>query len=487
MIYDNQFNTEPLRTLPRKSQTVSVVVAKPTRVCNADCQYCSSPPLEEMGSDWEPEWNFEKFKLYFDKVYPSMMDGAYWIWHGGEPMLMKPEFYIKCHEYVQEQIAKTGRRIYFSMQTNLLGYSTKKWYKVFSEIFQGSISTSFDPDETQRTMKGDPQTYSRVFKRVMENILQDGFRPMVIGVYTEENAHMMSKMYEWSQSLGEKSFPVRFNYCHPTGRLENGGEAISPITYANELLSVYNRWLKDAPNFTITPLDQMFKKVIGMDGEGHCPWTKKCGGRFLEIEPNGDVYNCSEFADLGSKYRFGNLSEEITVEQMLNTKPALQIKRRSIQLPVSCTDCEHFSDCEGGCMRDSALYEHGLYGKFHYCKSWKMVFTRIKQSIISGEADNILDIYGVDKVKAKNFVLQTMQSYFYFSSAEIEAIKENGTVSAFGFGDNYFEVTNSNYNEAGEYLPLKKEALELTYKDPEISKYTNINNKLKGIKLVLEN
>lgn len=488
MIYDNQFNTEPLRPIPRQSQTVSVVVAKPTRVCNADCQYCSSPPLEEMGSDWEPEWSFEKFKLYFDKVYPSMINGAYWIWHGGEPMLMTPEFYIKCNDYVQGEIAKTGRKIHFSMQTNLLGYSTKKWYKVFAEIFNGSISTSFDPDEAQRTMKGNAQTYSRVFKRVMENILNDGFRPMVIGVYTEATAHMMGKMYEWSQSLGDKAFPLRFNYCHPTGRLESGGEAISPITYANELLTVYNRWLKDAPNFTITPLDQMFKKVIGMDGEGHCPWTKKCGGRFLEIEPNGDVYNCSEFADLGNKYCFGNLSDDITVEQMLNSKPALQIKRRSIQVPVSCTDCEHFSDCEGGCMRDSALYDHGLYGKFHYCKSWKMVFTRIKQSIISGEADNILDIYGVDKAKAKNFVLQTMQSYFYFSETEIAVIKKEGSINAFGFGDNYFELpAGSNYNDLGEYLPLKREAVELIYNDPEISKYTNINNKLKGIKLVLEN
>ena len=235
MIYDNQFNTDPLHPLPRQSQTVSVVVAKPTRVCNADCQYCSSPPLEEMGSDWEPEWNFEKFKLYFNKVYPSMMNGAYWIWHGGEPMLMGPEFYVKCHEYAQDKIKITGRQIYFSMQTNLLGYSKKKWYKVFSEIFQGSISTSFDPDEAQRTMKGNAQTYSKVFKRVMGNILEDGFRPMVIGVYTEATAHMMGKMYDWSKSLDNKSFPLRFNYCHPTGRLESGGEAISPITYANEL------------------------------------------------------------------------------------------------------------------------------------------------------------------------------------------------------------------------------------------------------------
>ena len=486
MIFDNQYNTQGIQIIPKQSQTVSVVIAKPTRVCNADCQYCSSPPLEEMGAEWEPEWNFEKFKFYFDKVYPSMISGSYWIWHGGEPMLMGPEFYIKCDEYVKEQIKITGRQVFFSMQTNLLGYSTKKWYKVFSEVFHGSLSTSFDPDEEQRTIKGNAKTYSRVFKRVMKNILDDGFRPMVIGVYSEKTAHLMHKMYDWSTSLGEKSFPLRFNYCHPTGRLEHDGEAISPITYANNLIELYDRWIKDAPSFTITPLDQMFKKVVGVDGEGHCPWTKKCGGRFLEIEPNGEVYNCSEFADLGSKYCFGNLNDDITIEKMLNSKPALLIKRRAMQLPVSCTTCEHYSDCEGGCMRDAALYEHGLYGKFHYCKSWKMVFTRIKESIISGEADKILTQYGLDIVSVKNYVLQNIQSYFYFSKEEVEMIKNNGSVNSFGFGDNFLEQEQSNYNENAEYMLVENINKELTFKDPEISKYTNINNKLKNIKLVME-
>lgn len=484
MIFDNQFNVQEVQTLPKQSQTISVVIAKPTRVCNADCQYCSSPPLEEMGNAWEPEWNFEKFKFYFDKIYPAMISGAYWIWHGGEPMLMGPDFYLKCHEYVQEKIKQEGRVVYFSMQSNLLGYSTQKWYKVFAEVFQGSISTSFDPDETQRTIKGNAKTYSRVFKRVLKNILDDGFRPMVIGVYSEETAHFMEKMYDWSCSLGEQAFPLRFNYCHPTGRLEHDGEAISPITYADNLIKMYDRWLEDAPGFTITPLDQMFKKVIGMDGEGHCPWTKKCGGRFLEIEPNGEVYNCSEFADLGNKYCFGNLNDNMTVTQLLNSRPALLIKRRALQLPNSCSQCEHFNDCEGGCMRDAALYEHGLYGKFHYCESWKMVFTRIKESILQGKADKIIKQYGLEAEKVKNYVLQNIQSYFFFSSQELSVIKNQGVKNKYGFGDNYFNLPQSNYNLVGQYK--ENENSEAIFNDPEISQLSQINKKLKSIKLIVQ-
>lgn len=486
-IFDHQFSAQGMQILPKQKQTISVVIAKPTRFCNADCSYCSSPPIEEMGNSKEAKWDIEDFKKYFDKVYPHMIAGSFWIWHGGEPMLMTPEFYRQTYDYALSKMKETGRVIYFSMQTNLLAYN-EKWYPIFSEIFGGSISSSFDADETQRTIKGNTETFSRVFKRSLNKVLEDGFRPMVIGVYTEETAPLMHKMYDWSLSLGENAFPVRFNYCHPTGRLESKGEAISPITYGKTLIELYDRWIKDVPNFTITPLDQMFKKVIGMDGEGHCPWTRKCGGRFVEIEPNGDVYNCADFADLGNKYCFGNMNDNTTLEQMLATKPALQIRRRVTQVPTSCQTCEHFEDCEGGCMRDSVLYKHGLYGKFHYCQSWKMVFTRIKESILTGEADAMIIKYGFSVDQIKNYVKQNIETYFNFSNGEWIEIEKEGTKNMYGFGDNYQTINSdhfdSNYNLIGEYQNVDNSLIMFDNKnDPELISISSANKRLQDIKV----
>lgn len=483
-IYDAQFSSFGNVYAARSNHNIYVVIAKPTRVCNADCSYCSSPPLSEMGADWEPEWSFEKFKKYFDKVYPYMGDGSYWIWHGGEPMLMKPEFYLKAHEYVQEKIKQYGRRVYFSMQTNLLGYSSK-WKKVFEEVFCGSISTSFDPDEMQRTIKGNPETYSKVFKRSYEKVLNDGFRPMIIGVYDEEKAPLMHKMYDWSLSMGDKAFPLRFNYCHPTGRFESGGEVIKPETYGKSLIEIYNRWIKDNPNFVVTPLDQMFKKVIGIDGEGHCPWTRQCGGRFIGIEPNGDVYNCTDFADMGKEFCFGNLEVQEMVE-ILASKPAAHIKRRAVQVPLSCKECEHFNECEGGCARDAALYEHGLYGKFHYCKSWKMVFARIKESIINDEADELIIKYGYQPDVIKKIVRGSLSNHFLNQgvSLNFEDIKRNGFKSVYGAGENSVQQIFT-YNEYGQFN--KQEDDEPFANDPMFTqkndKLYKVNQKLKSIGL----
>lgn len=166
----------------------------------------------------------------------------------------------------------------------------------------------------------------------------------------------------------------------------------------------------------------MFRKSIGAEQKNKCPWTNKCGGNFIAIEPNGDCYNCSEFADLDDlKYAYGNIIKgelygtknevmpgftrkpkdvnSMGVELMM-TPMARHHKRRELILPPDCHSCDHFAECEGGCHRDSVLFDRGMGGKFYYCNSWMMVFDRIKESIISGEADNMIIKQGWTREKA---------------------------------------------------------------------------------------
>lgn len=394
---------------------IHTIIAKPTRDCNADCQYCSSPPDHEGG------WSVDEFKIMFDRVHSMLAEDATFIWHGGEPMLQGPKFYVEAYEY-----AKTIKpNIQFAMQSNLLLYTTKKWKKVFEDVFNGHVSTSFDPDEQNRTIKGKTEAYSNLFYKKIKLIYDDGFRPLVIGTYTEETAHFGLKMYDKSIAMGDGAFSLRFNYRYPAGRTFGDGAAITPETYGEMLVNLYDRWIAELPSIMITPLDQMFRKCIDTS-HSSCPWTRKCGGKFIAIEPNGDVYNCGEFSDLKDpQYRFGNLlegwiasksSETIVnfyrkpkiednfANEMMATYPVKLMSRRRTNLPSDCKTCRHFQECEGGCMRDAELFNRGLGGKFYYCRSWKMVFDRIKESIINGEADKVLDKMGYDVESAKAIV-----------------------------------------------------------------------------------
>ncbi|MFC4236197.1 radical SAM/SPASM domain-containing protein [Thalassospira xianhensis] len=367
--------------------SISTVIVKPTKHCTAQCDYCSAPP-EVNGA---PKWSVDQFKQYFDKLAPYLTGRAVLIWHGGEPMLMPPDFYWKAFEYARS----INPEVRFSIQSNLLSYDSKRWKDVFEQVFEGSVSTSFDPDERNRYFKGSTKLYSKIFWKRMDALIGDGFVPKIIGTYTDETADLADVMYERVKEYGAMAPNLRFNYRYPAGRDSGKGELISPDNYGRMIIRLYDRWIKELPEFTITPLDEMLKKVIHLE-VNRCPWTRECGGRFLGIEPNGDVYNCSEFADLGdTEYRFGNIDEH-TIPEMMRSLPARRIRRRRVELPMDCTTCRHFSECEGGCMRDAVLYDRGLGGKFYYCWSWKMTFDRIKESVRNGEADGAIRKFKMD-------------------------------------------------------------------------------------------
>lgn len=365
---------------------ISTVIAKPTKLCNADCQYCSTPP------DGQGKWSLDDFRRYFDAVAPKLSGQAVWLWHGGEPMLMGPDFYWKAHEHAIEQVPQ----IRFSMQTNILAYGPK-WTEILQTVFRRSVSTSYDPDELNRTVKGSAVKFHSVFFQKFEQMLDDGFRPTLIGTYTGSSAPKALEIYERNKGRKGREVSLRMNYRYPVGRSYGEGESISPEAYGKMLLEVYNRWIKDNPPFMVTPLDEMLGKVVGTEGS-RCPWTKSCGGRFLSIDPDGSVYNCAEFGSLGQSlseagqadpYRYGNLKSE-SLSEMLGSRAAMDIRRRRIDLPADCQSCRHFEQCEGGCARDAALYERGLGGKFYYCRSWIDVFDRIKESVLTGEADELI-------------------------------------------------------------------------------------------------
>lgn len=399
---------------------IGVIIAKPTLLCNADCSYCSSPP------DGSTSWSDKELRKIFTALKGNLEPNATFIWHGGEPLLMGPDFYRRAYAISQELTPE----IKFSVQSNLLLYKSSRWKSVFEDIFMSSCSTSYEPDEKQRTIKGDPVRYSRTFFKKIDEVMNDGFRPLVIGTFTEETAPLMHLMYEKSLSRGDLAYDIRLNYCSPVGRGAGSGLLIEPETYGATLIELYDRWIKDAPAISITPLNQMMGMVLGLDGD-RCPWTRKCGGSFLGILPNGDTYNCGEFSDISDDWKYGNIldgtysarsgqsnivnfyrksDQENLLKNMLASGPAVEIKRRSFLQPDDCKSCRHFAECQGGCARDAVLYERGIGGKFMYCRSWKMVFDRIKQSILNGEADNLMLSRGVEPADARMRVINNHEN-----------------------------------------------------------------------------
>ncbi len=364
-----QMFNEPEPNVGLKS--ISTVIAKPTRACNADCSYCCAPPYDKE------RWSFSTFTKHFDKLEPHLAEGADWLWHGGEPMLFSPEFYREAKRYVE----KKRPDISFSMQTNILKYRSDKWKDVLKEVFRGSVSTSYDPDDTSRTVNGCAETYAKQFHASLEAMLNDGFHMFIIGVFDDNNIHYARKLYELAKKHDGK-VTIRVNYKVPVGRIrEDSGEAqylLDPEVYGNTLVELERLREKDGADVGIVPNDIMRSRYNGaMDDL--CPWMSTCGGALISIEPNGDVYNCDNYAELNEEsLRFGNINTD-SMNKILNSKALNQMKTRPFSMPQSCYECDYFHACQGGCSRDSYLFTGDTNGKFPYCRSWKMIFKEISQ------------------------------------------------------------------------------------------------------------
>jgi len=405
-----------------------VIIARPTRLCNADCFYCSAPPIDNI------KWTFDTFKEIFDKLLPYMdKDEIAWIWHGGEPLLLEPSFYKKCHEYADA----LHPSIKWSIQTNLLGYSNK-WKDVFKKYFATTTSSSFDFDTTGRTIKGNGVKFRERFLKSLDLLINDGIKPMLIATISEYNKADAIKIYDWNVDKGEDFVHLRYNFCHPSGKLaESNIKLISPISYGKLLVELYNKWIVDVPEFSVTPFDQMIYKMIYGERREYCPWTAKCGGKFLEIEPNGDVYNCSDFADLGDKkYMFGNIFRD-EVKTIINSQASREIKKRVVFINKECQSCEHVNECNSGCSHQSVLFAKSLKEtKYPYCLSMKLILTRIKESIITGEANDILLRLNINPEEITEDILRVLNSSF---DTDFELFGK--AISPYGFFDN---IANAN-------------------------------------------
>lgn len=356
--------------------SISTLIIKPTKACNADCSYCSAPPEDNA------KWTLDTFKYVIDKIYPYLSDNVLLLIHGGEPLLMGPNFYLEAKAYT----ASLEKNFNFSLQSNLLSYKTETWKKVMVEVFEGSISTSFEPGEASRTIKGSNDKYVEKFNGSISAMHKDGLYPLIIATIGKQDPGTAKRIYNYCASFSPE-LPFRLNFRYPAGR--NADEdAISPETFTEVLEEVYQMWIADGQPMYAVPFSNLIEINSGRRF-AQCPWTSNCGGRFLEIEPNGDVYNCGQFADLKDEtYRFGNIFKQ-DMKSIMSSLAINKIKRRKVNLPKDCLSCEFLKDCQGGCTRDAVMFDGDPYAKFRYCHTWKRLFTLAKEY-----NSNPKDLYG---------------------------------------------------------------------------------------------
>ena len=306
------------------------LIIKPTEICNFSCTFCSSTGLV---SDKASLLSHEKIFEFLER-FPET---STIIINGGDPLVLKPEYYWKIIEYLDSKNMKTS----LSFTSNLWDFFKKpdKWKSLFLNSRVG-VTTSFNYGNTRQIRPGVVFTES-AFWDVSNLFLEEiGYRPDFISVITEENEDTAIDNVLLAKKMNVE---CKLNYAMASGRESK----------SYQLSKIYQIYLKivdlGLENWEFNT-KQMLRRLQGTNTV--CPQNRNCDAGIRCLQPEGDYYSCGAFGD---DKRYGIDFES----EMKSTVVDLPLRKdHSIaMLKDECLTCPMFSICNG-CKKTISDMKH---------------------------------------------------------------------------------------------------------------------------------
>lgn len=359
-------------------RTVDALCLKPTYLCNADCDYCYTPPTNNH------KWTVDSFKRMFDTIEPVLKHNCKITWHGGEPMLMSPTFYDECCDYIKSKLNNPVILIH----SNITKYTSPKWKDVVEKHFGSFVITSYDADEEHRSIKGNPKLYADRFKNSLNQILNDGFAIQIVTVLDNNNKHSVNKFIDYmvATDAGRGKVSIAVDTIEPVGRKEDDGSILTNEENAELLIDVLKRWNDEKIPMSIEPLFTLLQGFFTTTTLSRCGMCERCGKSTLLLDNNGDVSVCEELIDISDYYIYGNANTN-TITEILTSQPCRDVISREYNVPLECRRCDAFRICRGGCLNFALKNGGTIDSKDSRCGMFKILFAAFTEMDSRGELE----------------------------------------------------------------------------------------------------
>jgi len=343
-----------------------VVLFKPTLRCNMSCYHCYVGKRRQEST----VMRLESAQELIGKL-PAASEV---IFHGGEPTLLPVEFY----ERATRDFLHTHR---FSMQSNLLAVD-EKWVPFFRECLDGRVSTSYDVMSLVRRVN------KLEWIEKISLLRKNAIYPYVVSILSAFNGNMGQDIFSYF-NCSRLSF--RLNPLMNLGSARYGFRSMrhSMGKYAEAVNSIFDMWFMNKNSKIIfDPGAEIVSFAIAGASTGKCPFTSKCAGYLMCVEPNGDIYPCAGFDDEG-RFCYGNLHQS-GMDEILASRNRLSAMKRPSHLPSECHTCEYHSLCGGGCRLEAYSYYGDIYAKTSLCEDYRKIFAHILRRV-EDEKGDIMD------------------------------------------------------------------------------------------------
>jgi len=308
------------------------LIIKPTELCNFKCTFCSSTNIDPNNAGLLDH----KYIFRFLKRFPETNTI---IVNGGDPLMMKPDYYWKIIDYLDEHDLPAT----LSLTTNLWPFyiNPDKWVDLFNHKRVG-IGTSFQYGVGR--LKGDLSPFTEEdFWNVSDKMLElVGYRPDFIAVITEENEDTVMKTVELAKKMNVE---CKVNYAMASGKQS------APYRLSKIYSHYVNIWKAGLSNWEHNT-KQMMKRLRG--DATICPLSRNCDENIRALQPEGDYYSCGAFGDDRDK----PIEFEIEMNGVIQTPLSDDLNLN--HLKEGCYGCNLFQICNGCKKTIKDLKEHNM-------------------------------------------------------------------------------------------------------------------------------
>jgi uncharacterized protein len=318
-------------------------------------------------------------------------------WQGGEPTLMKVDFFRRAVELVEKH-RRPGQVVQHTFQTNGI-LIDDDWCSLFKE-HNFLVGLSVDgPRELHDTYRVD-RTKQGTFDKVMKAwrlLHQRGIQFNILctvnaanethgrAVYRFFRDEMEAKWLQfipiveraseetiqianlgWSEQPGRK----RLLYTQSGNLVTN--RSVGGKQYGQFLVDIFEEWVRhDVGEVFVQLFDVTLEAYFGR----HllCIHAPTCGyGPALEY--NGDLYSCDHFVE--PQYLLGNIHKTHMLELLSSSQQRDFGEAKLNSLTAQCQRCAVRALCNGGCPKDRfAVSRDGDPGQNYLCSGLELFFT----------------------------------------------------------------------------------------------------------------
>lgn len=345
------------------------IYLKPTNYCNIDCEHCYLLPETRADKYVMTDEALEKTAQFVkDLAIKENHDSVHFIWHGGEPMILPPDYYENASKILDRVI---GSEYYTqSIQTSLIPYRSN-WKEVIHNRFGSHVGTSID--FTQRQVKSSQDDYITLWLKKVKMAKDDGIRMTPGIVPTRHEVKKAGKLIDW---FSDNDFPF-FNVDRFSQYGEKTFDWPSNAQHAEFLIGLFDRMMERRSNGErcsyINVLIAGIRGVLyGMPGDR---WGTPCQKEFIVVEPDGSLNTCPDRAH--HEKPFSNIEDGPEAFQQSSGRRKWIRIQNITHKKDHCSTCEFNSWCKSGCP----VTPNGPSDGQEECSGYKTFLLHIKNTL----------------------------------------------------------------------------------------------------------